>query len=95
MFGLAVLPARLMGELKRLGEVLVQGGDPAADPELAKHGEWAAQLRERHTFTPENVDAILRDEVGRVFAQVLEHAGVFKCDEQGREAFLRFVSSVK
>ena len=95
VMGLAVLPARLKGELKRLGEVLVQGGDPAADPELAKHGEWAAQLRERHTFTPENVDAILRDEVGRVFAQVLEHAGVFKCDEQGREAFLRFVSSVK
>ena len=65
VMGLAVLPARLKGELKRLGEVLVQGGDPAAEPELAKHGEWAAQLRERHTFTPENVDAILRDEVGR------------------------------
>ena len=95
VMGLAVLPARLKGELKRLGEVLVQGGDPAADPELAKHGEWAAQLRERHTFTPENVDAILRDEVGRVFAQVLEHAGVFKCDEQGREAFLRFAASVQ
>ena len=40
--------------------------------------------RERHTFTAENVEGILRDEVGKVFAQVLEHAGVFKCDEQGR-----------
>ena len=85
----------LSGELKRLGDVLVQGGDPAADPELAKHADWAVQLREKYAFTAENVDDILRDEVGRVFAQVLEHAGVFKCDRQGREAFLRFVAAVK
>ena len=95
VMGLAVLPARLKGELKRLGEILVQGGDPAAEPELAKHADWAAQLRERHVFTAENADAILRDEVGHVFAQVLEHAGVFKCSQQGREAFLRFVASVQ
>ena len=95
VMGLAVLPARLKGELSRLGEVLVSGGDPAADEALAKHAPWAAELRERHTFTADNVDAILRDEVGKVFAQVLEHAGVFKCDEQGREAFLRFVETVR
>ena len=95
VMGLAVLPARLKGELKRLGDALVQGGDPAADPELAKHADWAAQLREKYAFTAENVDDILRDEVGRVFAQVLEHAGVFKCDRQGREACLRFVAAVK
>ncbi len=95
VMGLAVLPARLKGELSRLGEVLVSGGDPAADEELAKHAPWAAELRECHTFTAENVEGILRDEVGKVFAQVLEHAGVFKCDEQGREAFLRFTASVK
>ena len=95
VMGLAVLPARLKGELSRLGEVLVSGGDPGADEELAKHAPWAAELRERHTFTAENVEGILRDEVGKVFAQVLEHAGVFKCDEQGREAFLRFTASVK
>ena len=95
VMGLAVLPARLKGELKRLGDALVQGGDPAADPELAKHADWAVQLREKYAFTAENVDDILRDEVGRVFAQVLEHAGVFKCDRQGREAFLRFVAAVK
>ena len=94
VMGLAVLPARLKGELSRLGEVLVSGGDPAADEILAKHAPWAAELRARHTFTAENVDDILRDEVGHVFARVLEHAGVFKCDRQGREAFLRFVASV-
>ena len=95
VMGLAVLPARLKRELSRLGEMLVSGGDPSADEELAKHAPWAAELRERHTFTADNVDGILRDEVGRVFAQVLEHAGVFKCDAQGREAFLRFAASVK
>ena len=95
VMGLAVLPARLKGELSRLGEMLVSGGDPAADEELAKHAPWAAELRERHAFTSDNVDGILRDEVGRVFAQVLEHAGVFKCDAQGREAFLRFAASVQ
>ena len=94
VMGLAVLPARLKGELSRLSEVLVSGGDPAEDEALAKHAPWAAELRTRHTFTAENVDGILRDEVGQVFAQVLENAGVFKCDQQGREAFLRFVASV-
>ncbi len=95
VMGLAVLPARLKGELSRLGEVLVRGGDVAADAELAKHAPWAEELRGRYTFTQENVDGILRQEVGKVFAQVLEHAGVYKCDEQGREAFLRFVASVQ
>ena len=95
VMGLAVLPARLKGELARLGEVLAAGGDPAEDPELAKHAPWAAELREKYTFTAENVEGILRDEVGKVFAKVLEHAGVFKRDQQGREAFLRFVESVQ
>lgn len=94
VMGLAVLPARLKGELSRLGEMLVSGGDPASDEELAKHAPWAGELCARHVFTAENVDAILRDEVGRVFARVLEHAGVFKCSAEGREAFLRFTASV-
>ena len=66
----------------------------AADPELAKHAPWAEELREKYTFTPENVDQILRDEVGKVFAQVLEHAGVYKRNEAGQAAFLRFVERV-
>ena len=81
--------------LAKLGEVLASGGDPAEDEVLAKHAPWAAELRERYTFTAENVDGILRDEVGKVFAKVLEHAGVFKRDEAGRAAFLRFTASVQ
>ena len=37
---------------------------------------------------------ILKDEVGKVFAQVLEDAGVYKCTQSGRRAFLRFLESV-
>ena len=95
VMGLAVLPARLKGEMARLGEVLASGGDPAAEEELAKHAPWAAELREKYTFTAENADGILRDEVGKVFARVLEHAGVFKCSQEGREAFGRFVEAVR
>lgn len=95
VMGLAVLPSRLKEELARLGELLVAGGNPAEDEALAKHTDWAAEMRTRHTFTADNVDDILRQETGAVFAKVLEHSGVFKCSPKGREFFLRFVESVK
>ena len=95
VMGLAVLPARLKQELSDLAEVLVSGGDPRANETLVKHAEWADELRTRHTFTRENVMEILQAEVGNVFAQVLEHAGVYPCTDEGRAAFLRFIHSVK
>ena len=93
--GLAVLPARLKTELKELEELLVSGGDLYASETAAKHAPWAEELKTRYTFTAENAESILRQEVGVVFSRVLEHAGVFKRDETGRAAFLRFVESVK
>ena len=95
VMGLAVLPPRLKTELCELEEALVTGGNLYATPTLASHAPWAEELRARHTFTRENAGEILRQEVGVVFAKVLEHAGVFKRDEQGRAAFLRFAGSVK
>ncbi len=95
VMGLAVLPARLKGELNHLAEVLVQGGDLRGDAALEKHADWAEELRTRYTFTRENVLEILHKEVGLVFAQVLEHAGVYKCTPEGRAAFLRFIETVK
>jgi len=95
VMGLAVLPARLKGELHDLAKVLVEGGDLRADETIAKHADWAEELQKKYTFTAENVDAILRDEVGRVFARVLEDAGVYKCTPEGRLAFRRFVESVR
>jgi UDPglucose--hexose-1-phosphate uridylyltransferase len=95
VMGLAVLPARLKTELADLGALLVSGGDVASREDLVKHAIWAEELRKKYTFTSDNVDQILRDEVGKVFAQVLEHAGVYKRDEKGQAAFLRFIDSVK
>ena len=95
VMGLAVLPARLKTELADLAEVLVQGGDVRAHESLAKHADWADGLLGKYTFTAENALPILQDEVGKVFAQVLEHAGVYKRDQAGRAAFRRFLDAVR
>ena len=94
VMGLAVLPARLKGELAALAEALVSGADLRAEEQTAKHADWAEELRTCHMFTKENAMGILREEVGKVFAQVLEHAGVYKCTPEGRAAFRRFAASV-
>ena len=94
VMGLAVLPARLKGELAALADALVSGGDLRADEGTAKHADWAEELQSRYRFTPENAPGILREEVGRVFARVLEHAGVYKCTREGRAAFRRFAERV-
>ena len=94
VMGLAVLPARLKAELNGVARALARGEDLRADATLAKHADWTEELKARYTFTEENAEEILRREVGVVFATVLEHAGVYKCTPEGREAFLRFVQSV-
>jgi len=94
VMGLAVLPARLKNELKELETLIVEGGDIAASESCAKHAAWVEELKTRYTFTAENTESILRQEVGVVFMKVLEHAGVFKRNEAGHAAFLRFVESV-
>ncbi len=94
VMGLAVLPSRLKGELAALHEAILSGSDIRADETLAKHADWVDELKTRHTFTVENTEQILHQEVGAVFEQVLEDAGVYKTDEAGREAFLRFVQAV-
>jgi UDPglucose--hexose-1-phosphate uridylyltransferase len=92
VMGLAVLPARLKGELSALAEALVSGAPLTGT--LEKHAPWAEELQTRYTFTPENAAGILETEVGRVFARVLEHAGVYKRNAAGKEAFMRFVGAV-
>ena len=94
VMGLAVLPARLKAELASLADALLEGRDLTKDEALAKHAVWAEEIRARETLTRENVDAILKREVGAVFTRVLEDAGVYKCTPEGREAFLRFVDHV-
>jgi UDPglucose--hexose-1-phosphate uridylyltransferase len=94
VMGLAVLPARLKDELHGVAQALVRGNDLRQDETLCKHADWADELKTRYTFTADNAEELLRREVGTVFAAVLEHAGVYKCTPEGREAFLRFIHSV-
>lgn len=95
VMGLAVQPSRLKGELADLADAFVEGRDIRADEALEKHNHWAEELKTRYTFTKENAMDILQKEVGVVFATVLEHAGVYKCTDEGRTAFLRFINSMK
>ena len=94
VMGLAVLPSRLDRELALLKDAILQDRDLRADETLQKHADWAEELKTRYTFKPENAEEILKQEVGAVFMQVLEDAGVYKCTPEGRQAFLRFVQSV-
>lgn len=94
VMGLAVLPSRLKAELAMLREAILSDADIRSDDTLAKHADWVEELQEKYCFTPENTEDILCREVGEVFRQVLEDAGVFKRDSQGQEAFLRFIGSV-
>ena len=93
VMGLAVLPARLLDELAAVEKGLTDGSDLQADPLTASHAQWAQEVRNRHPeMTPGNVRQILRQEVGEVFAHVLEDAGVFKRTPDGSAAFERFTS---
>lgn len=95
VMGLAILPARLKKEMALLGECLT--GDKKIDdyPELAQHADWARDIAARRTdLNADNVDEILKEEIGNVFVHVLEDAGVYKCTEEGRTAFARFIATL-
>ena len=94
VMGLAVLPSRLKKELADLAEAAASGKDISADEALSKHADWLAELKEKYTFTAENALDIILQETGKVFAAVLEDAGVYKNTCEGRAAFLRFVDHV-
>lgn len=94
VMGLAVLPARLKKEMDALKETILCGGDLRADAALAKHADWADEFLRRRSVTAENIDTVVNEEIGRVFAEVLVHAGVYKCDAAGRAAFDRFIAYV-
>ena len=95
VMGLAVLPARLAKELVSLEKAMLAGEDITAIPELAQHAEWANRiLSDYPDFAVPNARQIIEKEVGRVFMEVLEDAGVFKRNEDGHKGFLRFVDSI-
>ena len=95
VMGLAVLPARLKDELEHLKEAMLEGRDITGDEELGKHADWVEELKVKYgSFERSTIDKVIEDEVGLVFSQVLEHAGVYKRTVEGQEAFGRFIDAV-
>ncbi len=95
VMGLAVLPARLKKELEILADAIIAGKDLHADEATALHADWVDEFIGNYdNVNAENITDIIHTEVGKVFATVLEHAGVFKRDENGKSAFLRFIETI-
>lgn len=95
VMGLAVLPARLKDEMASLEKAIVDGSDIRKDEVLAKHADWVDEFLPKYdNVTAENVHGIIQTEIGLVFNEVLKDAGVYKCTEEGREGFMRFIESV-
>lgn len=99
VMGLAVLPARLKGELEELADAIVKGEDIRANETLEKHADWVDEFMAEYkaagkTVDASNVEEVLQQEVGKVFCKVLEDAGVFKCTEEGLAEFRRFIAAL-
>ena len=95
VMGLAVLPARLKHEMEVLAEYMVEHKDIRSNAEIEKHADWVDEFTSDYSnINTENVMEILYAEIGKVFVQVLEDAGVYKFTEEGQKAFMRFVETL-
>jgi len=95
VMGLAVLPSRLVQEMDAVAKAIVSGADMSKDEKTASHKEWAEQIIKAYPqLNSENADAVIKQEIGKVFVNVLEHAGVYKRDKEGMEAFDRFMMQI-
>ncbi len=99
VMGLAVLPARLKGEMDKLADAILAGEDIRKDEMLEKHADWVDEFLPK--YEPESradkdeIMRMLHKEIGYVFMQVLEDAGVYKSTEEGRAAFERFLNVIE
>ena len=92
VMGLAILPPRLKEELKQVQDYLL-----GRESSVARyHQDWADDLKGTHPSITEEAEAeaIVRESVGRIFARVLEDAGVYKRTAEGQAAFRRFVATL-
>ena len=95
VMGLAVLPSRLKEEMEILSDYIVDGKDIRSNEKIEKHADWVDEFRPKYpVINAENVDAVIKEEIGIVFKKVLEDAGVFKRDAKGQAAFDRFMAAL-
>lgn len=97
VMGLAILPPRLLTETELLQKALAHPGQAEeilSRPEMEKHRAWYEELRAAGV-TAETAEKAIKDSIGTIFGKILGNAGVYKDTEAGREAFRRFIASVK
>ena len=95
VMGLAVLPARLKKEMADLEDAILAGADIRKDEILEKHADWVEEFLPKYQdVNAENIHSIIQKEIGLVFMQVLEDAGVYKRTEEGQAGFDRFIESL-
>ena len=95
VMGLAVLPARLKGEMEQLKAAILSGKDLRSDEVLEKHADWVDEFSAKYDcIDASNIDKVVENEIGLVFMQVLEDAGVYKRCPEGQAAFDRFIQSI-
>ncbi|EKU48956.1 UDP-glucose--hexose-1-phosphate uridylyltransferase [Staphylococcus massiliensis] len=90
VMGTAILPGRLKDELQAVKAFLLDQADDVLDI----HRAWATWMKTHYTISEDNVDQIIKDEVGRKFKRVLQDCGVFKRDTKGEKAFEAFIQHV-
>ena len=94
VMGLAVLPARLKGEMELIEDAIINGDDISENEKIAKHKDWVEEIVKNNTITPENCAKVIRDEIGKVFADILKQCGVFDRTDEGKKQFLKFIDRV-
>ncbi len=96
VMGLAVLPSRLKEEIIKLKKYLLEKKETIIDDEIvSKHNEWYTYIINKYNdINEKNVEEIIKEEIGIKFLTVLSHAGVFKRDKNGIEAFNKFIKSL-
>lgn len=97
VMGLAVLPPRLNIDLPLLKNAILKNLDLNGVEELKSHADWINKLKALGRFAagrPESISDTLKAEIGAVFVSVLEDAGVYKRDEKGKAAFVKFIDTV-
>lgn len=98
VMGLAVLPGRLKEEMGILAELMVKPNASElirGNEKVEKHADWCDEILKKYNdITAENIENIIKIEIGVAFSKVLENAGVYKQDENGKEGYRRFINSL-
>lgn len=95
VMGVAILPSRLKEEMMILKQYILDGNNILENDKIAKHYDWICSIKEKYSDISEsNIDEILKTEIGNVFLQVLEDAGVYKNTEEGLNNFKKFLNQI-